>query len=114
MTRYAIGAVLLALAGLALAGGPAADRADVRLVFLGEKRPHLLRLAVEVDGKPYLDAWDDAVGKLFRLLDTDGDGSLSAAEAAAVPPPEILFRFQPGAPFWIDGPLPTLALLDTN
>jgi Ca2+-binding EF-hand superfamily protein len=69
---------------------PADDRDAFDVVFLDEARPLLLRLHVRLGGRPLRAAWDDFVDKLFRHLDTDGDGVLSRAEAKHVPPPQVL------------------------
>jgi Ca2+-binding EF-hand superfamily protein len=79
------------------AGSPAdGDAQD--LVFLGGRRPVLLRLHVRIDGKPFRQAYqkaaDDALRALFRSLDRDGDGSLSPEEARHIPAPDL---FLPGA-----------------
>jgi Ca2+-binding EF-hand superfamily protein len=64
--------------------GPRTDDAQT-LVYLGQPRPVLLRLHVQIDGKPYTAAWDDFMKKLFDYLDVNGDGTLSKEEAARVP-----------------------------
>jgi Ca2+-binding EF-hand superfamily protein len=75
---------------------PAAAPADgdvQDLVFLGGRRPGLLRLHVRIEGKPFRSAYqkaaDDALGALFRSLDRDGDGSLSPDEARHIPSPDL-------------------------
>jgi Ca2+-binding EF-hand superfamily protein len=68
------------------AAGPVIPATGVRdaqdLIFFGESRPVLLRLHVRVDGKPFPDAWDDFLGKLFAYYDVDGDGVLTTKELA--------------------------------
>ena len=63
------------------------------VLFLAPGRPVLLRLHVEVDGKPLHEAHRTATEQylkaLFQFLDRDGDGFLSEAEARHVPPPLI-------------------------
>lgn len=51
------------------------------VVFLGETRPLVLRLHVQVEGKGFRTAWDDFARKLYDYLDRDGDGTLSKDEA---------------------------------
>jgi len=90
MSRLGLLACLTSLvAGVATATPPAADVQDV--TFQGPAGPVLIRLHVLVDGRPYRAAyraaWDDYLAALFRHLDRDGDGQLSEAEAARLPPP---------------------------
>jgi Ca2+-binding EF-hand superfamily protein len=66
---------------------PPAAHQDIR--FQGDAAPELLRLRVEIDGRPFRAAWEEYLDKLFADLDQNGDGALSRAEAARVP----------GAPF---------------
>src|SRR5665213_780873 len=104
MARYNAGAVLLvaALLGFVDGAGPkSADREGVLLVYMGETRPYLLRLAVRVDDLPYVAIWEDAVTRIFRLLDLDKDGYLNSAEAAQLPPVGMLFKSV--SPFGGDG-----------
>jgi Ca2+-binding EF-hand superfamily protein len=101
--------ILLALAAAALAslGALAADqpakpekttmRGDVQeLVFFGESRPVLIRLHLQIDGKPFRDVWMQYIGKVFQYLDADGDGVLSKEEAEHAPPPQMLFSTNAG------------------
>jgi Ca2+-binding EF-hand superfamily protein len=94
--------VVVASLGLALAvafaaeapaeGGPKADADKGQdIIFLAPSRPVLIRLRVEVDGKPLREtaraATEEYLRALFRHLDRNGDGFLSEAEAVHVPPP---------------------------
>ena len=54
------------------------------LVFFGDTAPVLLRLHVLVNGKPFPDAWDDFLGKLFAYYDIDGDGVLTQKELGRI------------------------------
>jgi Ca2+-binding EF-hand superfamily protein len=84
---------LLALAQEPPAKAPTAVRmADYRdLVFLGGKRPVLIRLHMEINGQgfeaAFQSAWQAWVEDLFRHLDRNGDGALSRDEAERAPPP---------------------------
>jgi len=62
---------------------PTGDYQDV--MFFSSTRPVLLRLHVQVDGKPYTALWDGYIDRLFKFLDRNGDGILSKEEAAHVP-----------------------------
>jgi Ca2+-binding EF-hand superfamily protein len=71
---------------------PAAVKGDAQsvgavldIVYFAETRPILVRLHVEVDGRAFDDAWDDYIAALFKFLDRDGDGLLSAVEVARAP-----------------------------
>src|SRR5262245_6739222 len=70
-------------------GTPKTDAAAVGavldIVYFAETRPILIRLHVEVDGRAFDDSWDDYIAALFKFLDRDGDGLLSAAEVARAP-----------------------------
>jgi Ca2+-binding EF-hand superfamily protein len=89
----ALAALLLACCR-APADGPrpakagAADGYD--FVFFGESRPVLVRVHVELDGKPLQAVWDDFMGRVFKHLDVNGDGVLSKEEAERAPLPQIL------------------------
>src|SRR5262249_49584775 len=95
-------AVVVASLGLALAaafagevpaeGGPKADAHKGQdILFLAPSRPVLIRLHIEVDGRPLREmaraATEEYLRALFRHLDRNGDGFLSEAEAVHVPPP---------------------------
>jgi Ca2+-binding EF-hand superfamily protein len=56
----------------------------------------LLRLHVQIDGKPYGEVWDDFLAKLFKYLDRDGDGVLSKDEAERAPHAQHLTRMLRG------------------
>jgi Ca2+-binding EF-hand superfamily protein len=82
---------------LSSAAEPAA--ADARdLVFLGESGPILIRLHLQIEGKPLRVAWDSFVAELFRFLDRDGDGVLSDRELALAPKPQFLLQLLRGNP----------------
>src|SRR5262249_18467661 len=72
------------------------------IVYFAPMRPILIRLHIEVDGKPFDDAWDDYIAALFKVLDRDGDGVLNLAEAARAPTAQELLQVLRGnlfAPF---------------
>jgi Ca2+-binding EF-hand superfamily protein len=60
------------------------------VVYFGDVRPVVMRLHVQVDGKPLRADWDDFINKLFDYFDRDGDGVLSKGEAARVPNAQTL------------------------
>src|SRR5262249_36801773 len=62
------------------------------LVFLGEQRPMLLRLHIHINGKPFLQAWEEYIAQIFQMLDTDKDGVLTKKEQAGLPDPATIFN----------------------
>jgi Ca2+-binding EF-hand superfamily protein len=62
------------------------------LVYFGAARPLLLRLHVQIDGKSYRSAWEDAVAYVFKALDLNGDGVLRKEEIEKAPSVEYLFN----------------------
>jgi Ca2+-binding EF-hand superfamily protein len=88
--------VLTLLGGLAaLADRPAppapprpvvGDEQD--LLVLHDARPWRIRLHLQIEGRTFRAGWEAAAGHLFRYLDVNGDGVLSAAEAARAPSAE--------------------------
>ena len=71
---------------LADAGGPDRGGGEVQdLAFLGGNRPVLLRVHIQLDGKPLGAARAQYVKRWFDYLDRDGDGVLSQGEARLVP-----------------------------
>src|SRR5438132_1248341 len=68
-----------------------ADRGYQDIVYFGETRPILLRLQIGVAGRPLSAVWDDFITKVFKHLDTNGDGVLDRNEAQRLPPPGVLF-----------------------
>ncbi len=102
MKRFlAIPAALLAV-GCLLAAEPADRPADKKyapkyqaFVFFGDTRPLLIRLRVEIDGRPLEAAWGNFIDRLFKQLDVDGDGVLSEEEFDRMPSPQALFNNTP-------------------
>lgn len=98
----AVTALAASLSWLAAADDPpqpAAGRDVQDLVFLGDSRPLLIRLHVQIDGRPFREAWDAFLGRLFDYLDQDRDGVLSQAEIDRVPRPEFLLTLARGSSF---------------
>jgi Ca2+-binding EF-hand superfamily protein len=102
---------------------PPAPPTDVQdFVFLGEARPVLVRLHVRADGKSLQAAWDDCIDYLFKYLDVNGDGVLTADEVGRVPTVEQINggggqRRGPGGQRGGNAPPPTgptLEALDTD
>jgi Ca2+-binding EF-hand superfamily protein len=69
---------------------PAPDGAQ-DFVYLGDARPILVRMFVEVNGRPLQAVWDEFVTGLFKDADVNGDGVLSREEAERLPPAQALF-----------------------
>jgi Ca2+-binding EF-hand superfamily protein len=71
------------------------------LLFLGESRPVLFRLRIQIDGEPYRayhrKVWEDCIKVLFAHADRNGDGRLSADEAARLPQPQVTAPLPPNA-----------------
>ena len=88
--------LLLATAQSAAAAGQEPTGSAQDVIFQGDLRPVLLRLHVEVDGRPFRALWQEYLDKLFADLDRDGDGALSPAEAARVPDCAFLRAFLQG------------------
>ncbi len=75
----------------------AANGRDVQdIVFLADSRPVIFRLHIQIGGKPFRDAWDDFMGRLFTYLDLDGNGVLSQAEIDRAPKPAVLLQLLQG------------------
>lgn len=115
--RVALGMGPLVLGLLTLLTGaaeqPSAD--DVQdLVFLGESRPLLIRLHVQVDGKPVQDSWDAFLKSLFHYLDVNGDGVLDKAEAERAPLLDLIFASVTGRNPFAGKTPPTLEVLDAD
>jgi Ca2+-binding EF-hand superfamily protein len=72
----------------------------VDFVFFGDLRPVLVRVHVEIDGKPHGQVWDEFLGKLFKYLDRDGNGTLSKEEAERAPTAPQLMRYLNGMSFY--------------
>ena len=65
------------------AGEPTLDVQD--LVYLGGPRPLLVRLHIQIDGKPIAAAWEAYLEAPFAYLDRNGDGVLNQEEAEHAP-----------------------------
>ncbi len=61
------------------------------ILFLGDKRPVLLRFHVEIEGKSLRAAWREFMADYFKYLDRDGDGVLNKSEGENIQPPQSLF-----------------------
>jgi len=90
-----IAVTALVLAGLAYGGdAPRANGTSIDdvqdFVFFTDGRPLLVRAHVRVDGQSYRAIWNDYVNRVFKFLDTDGDGVLSAKEIERIPPIQFL------------------------
>src|SRR5690242_18708850 len=55
------------------------------IVLLLDTRPYLIRLHVQIGGRSFRGNWEESIAHLFRYLDQDGDGALSAKEVALAP-----------------------------
>ncbi|HEV3448626.1 MAG TPA: hypothetical protein VG099_28570, partial [Gemmataceae bacterium] len=68
--------------------GPVAGDA-VEFIYFNDVRPLLVRLHVQIDGKPAEEIWKESIQELFKYLDRNGDGVLSKDEAEKTPPPQV-------------------------
>src|SRR5262249_4968368 len=89
---------LLGCSGLTVAADEenAGERYD--LVFLGGKRPVLLRLHLRVGHRPLHAVGLDSVAKLHACLDTDGNGTLTFQGAERADGPRLARAFAGAAP----------------
>jgi len=75
---------------------PADDIQDV--LYLGEGRPALLRLHIQVQGKALFARWDAYMEQFFRHLDRNDSGGLDRLEASRVPSFQVMVQFFLGNP----------------
>jgi Ca2+-binding EF-hand superfamily protein len=60
------------------------------VLFFSDSRPVLIRLHLQVDGKPYATRWNEYLTRWFHFLDRDDDDFLDEKEAARAPSPRVL------------------------
>jgi Ca2+-binding EF-hand superfamily protein len=107
------------LAGVLAAGAaparpdePVTDDDVQDLLFLGRSRPLVVRLHLRAGERAAAGRWEEFMGRLFDLLDRDGDDSLDPAEAAHAPTPGQLLQVFAGnfflAPAAVPRPFPGL------
>jgi Ca2+-binding EF-hand superfamily protein len=78
--------LLGAAVGQAPAAAPPIGADDAHdLVLLHPSRPYRIRFHLRHEGRSFLRGWYGQLGKLFTYLDRNGNGRLSAAEAAHAP-----------------------------
>jgi len=122
MMRACTCALAAALAAAIVAGAAAPPRSprtaqssdQLDYLFLANDRPVLMRFHVRLGDKPYDAAWVEFMDRVFKWFDKDNDGSLSAAEAARLPQPNILMNQLQGSIGGGGGSAVPLATLDTN
>lgn len=87
---------------------------DTELLLTGQQGPVRARLKVEIGEKKVADVWGESFAALTKFYDFDGDGKLSAAEAARLPS-VAAFREVLAAGFTPHfGDAPEFAALDAN
>src|SRR5262249_33480245 len=78
--------IALTVLALAFSAGPLPPPDDSHeLIILHATRPYRVRLHLRIHGRPFSEPWARQVGQLFRHLDTNKDGKLSAKELALAP-----------------------------
>jgi len=96
-------------------GAAPASAEGYTVVFLGDKRPVLLRLHIHLDGKPITSAHNEYAKKWFDFLDRNGDGVLSREEAQYVPSLQALQQMRANGALFPGRLNPaSMAELDTN
>jgi Ca2+-binding EF-hand superfamily protein len=75
---------------------PAITTQPPQLLFLGEKRPLRFRLDPRVQGRPFQQAWEDFIGRLFAYADVNGDKALAPDEAQRLPQAQVLMSLLRG------------------
>lgn len=65
------------------------------VIFLGQEKPILIRLHLNVDGKPHHKVWHRFFESLFQELDKDNNGMVSRHEHRKVLPVPVLFSPNP-------------------
>ena len=108
-TRITAALSVLAAALLIAFGAPAADPPQPKpaapaddaqdFVFLGESRPVLVRLHVQIDGRSLQAGWDECIDYLFAYLDVNKDGVLSKEELERAPTADQFVGAGPEAAF---------------
>ena len=111
---------LLAWVGLAVTAqappkpAPPATSPTPQLLFLGEKRPFRIRLDVRFRGKPFQQAWEEYMGRLFDHADVNGDKALTPDEAQRLPEARVLLGLLQGRIFFNEKTGAPFAELDGN
>jgi Ca2+-binding EF-hand superfamily protein len=92
LTLLPLGGLVWAAPGEAASGEQAVSDAQ-DLIYLRAGRPLLIRLHIQIDGKPFPAVWDSYMDALFAHLDVNGDGGLDRQEAARAPRASTLVQF---------------------
>lgn len=87
-------AAALAVLPAAAAGGTGTGHS---LVFVGPERPVLVRVHIELDGKPVVPGQIPGLDALFTFLDRDGDGVLGEQEVKLAPRAQVLAQLRMNA-----------------
>src|SRR5262249_13069542 len=94
---------------------PTPEGRDVQdVVFFTDARPILVRLHLEINGKPFADVWDEFLNKLFAHLDLDGDGVLTKKEMERVPSAQDFLMFLNGQYYNVQGQFARPDEIDNN
>jgi Ca2+-binding EF-hand superfamily protein len=93
---------------------PPATSPAPQLLFLGERRPLRFRLDVRFRGRPFHQAWEDYMARLFDYADVNGDKSLTPEEAQRLPEAGVLLSLLQGRLRLFEKTVAPFAELDAN
>jgi Ca2+-binding EF-hand superfamily protein len=93
---------------------PAPKPDYVEGLFLASDRPVLVRLHIQVGGRPYYAAWDDYMNKLFDHFDVKRQGYLTKEQAERAPNANIIQQLLQGSIGFGRGQTARMADMDTN
>jgi Ca2+-binding EF-hand superfamily protein len=98
MKRTLFVVLALALSVTAFAADEPAEKADDTqdVLYLGEGRPALLRLHLQIDNKPVFERWDAFMNRVFAFLDRNTNNFLDRVEGSKAPNAQQMLQFLQG------------------